>query len=753
VGGIKMTKEDFPRFKKTLLLTEDRETSHHASASCAHHEHTKIDENIPTSIRPQEDKLQTFRIEGMDCSSCAETIVRHLRKKSNVHYVELQFSTAKLLIDYDGKTEEIIEQVNQIGYRAIHQRKGEKIEVVESSTGKQRLIISGMSLLFGFIGSITNVEPLITTFLYVICIILSGIRPARSAWFALKSRSLDMNVLMSFAVIGAAVIGEWLEGATVVWLFALGNELQSMSIEKTRRSIRQLMELTPLQAWVIRDGTTTRTMVEEVNVGDQIVVKPGESIPLDGTVVEGLSTVNQAPITGESIPVLKSTGNPVYAGTINQEGILTISVSKNAENSTVARMVEIVEQSQGQRAPMQAWIDRFASVYTPIVFLVALFVMFILPLFSSESWQASFYQGLELLVIACPCALVISTPVAIISAIGSAAKNGVLIKGGLVLEKLADLQVIAFDKTGTMTQGKPIVQRVVTVNGTESDLFAITNTIEKQATHPLASAIVEYVEKRQAGHLYAQDFVMTVGKGAQATINGVIYYIGSETWLQELGIHLEAHKTLIQTLREEGFTIVLVGSNLELLGIFALADPIRPNAADTIKLLHQSGITETIMLTGDHELAAKRIAAQAGVTNVISGLMPEEKMHWIEKWQASGKQVAMIGDGINDAPALAKANLGIAMGGAGTDLAIETADVVLMADDLSAVAPSVRLSKHTRSIIRQNITFSLLVKIAASLLLIPGWLTLWMAVLSDTGAAILVVLNSLRLLRTFRKAG
>ncbi|MBT2583228.1 heavy metal translocating P-type ATPase [Planococcus sp. ISL-109] len=689
---------------------------------------------------------QVYRVDGMDCGACAATIEKHLSKNPAVQNVKVNFSTGKMQILHTAQDEEIIQEVERAGFQASLVTKERKTE----EKNKNRIstaTLSGLLLAVGFFGSFVGLSETLVTILYALAIIIGGYKPARSAYYAVKSKSLDMNVLMVSAAIGAALIGEWFEGATVVWLFALGNALQNRSIERTRESIRSLINLAPSEAIVKVGSQLISKPVEEVAIGDTIVVKPGEKIPLDGEVFSGASSVNQAPITGESMPVDKESGDSVYAGTINESGSLEVRVTKLVEETTIAKIIHLVEEAQEQKAPTQAFVDRFARVYTPIVFALALLVMVLPPLTGFGTWEEWLYKGLALLVVACPCALVISTPVAIVSAIGNAAKNGVLIKGGTFLEKAGAINAIAFDKTGTLTEGKPKVSEIVAVNGSEAELIRIARTIEEHSVHPIAKAIISYADEQQIPVKHGNSFKAIPGKGAQGVIEGIEYFAGNPKLFQEMNVSLSSVADSIQTLQNEGHTLIVVGTRTEILGIIGVADTIRSITVTAIQKLKEVGMEEMVMLTGDNKGTAKKIAAQTGVDRYFAELLPEDKVTAVKKLQQEGRKVAMVGDGINDAPALATADLGIAMGGAGTDTAMETADIVLMADNLEKLPHTIKLSRKALTIIKQNVWFSLLTKVAALLLIFPGLLTLWMAVLADTGAALLVILNSMRLLR------
>src|SRR6478735_5840525 len=660
-------------------------------------------------------KMKTYLIEGMDCAACANTIVNHLKTVPAVKDVRVNFSTGKAQIEHDNEADDIIKEVSKAGYTATLVTSSRQSAESRHHKGQNGpIVFSGILIALGFIGSHTGIASYMTTVLYAIAMIVSGYKPAKSAYYGIKSRSLDMNVLMTVAALGAAVIGEWLEGATVVWLFALGVALQTRSIEQTRNSIRGLMDLAPSEAWVKENGQLIKKAAEDISIGTTIVVKPGDRIPLDGEIINGESSINQAPITGESIPVDK--------------------------------IIHLVQEAQEKKAPTQSFFDKFATIYTPIVFILALFIMVIPPLFDG-AWSEWFYKGLELLVVACPCALVISTPVAIVSAIGNAAKNGVLIKGGTFLEKAGAINAIAFDKTGTLTEGKPAVSEVVSLAAEENQLLAITKTLEDYSNHPIARAIVDYAAEKKVDSLQGSNFKILTGKGVQATIQETVYYAGNAKLFSDLGTPLSHCWSHIEKLQNEGKTIIIVGTAKSVLGIISVADTIRHTTVSALESLKQNGMQQIVMLTGDNEGTAKMIASESRVDRYFADLLPEDKVKAIQQLQHEGYQTAMVGDGINDAPALATADLGIAMGGAGTDTAMETADIVLMADNLEKLPHTMKLSRKALAVIKQNIWFSIIVKVIALAFIFPGWLTLWIAVLSDTGAALLVILNSLRLLK------
>src|SRR5699024_5968843 len=566
----------------------------------------------------------------------------------------------------------------------------------------------------------------------------------------LSKFTFDMNTLMTIAIIGAALIGQWTEAAVVVILFAISEALERYSVDKARESIESLMKIAPKEALIRRGNEEMSVHVDDIVVGDIMIVKPGQKLAMDGTVIKGISTLNQAAITGESIPVTKTVDDEVFAGTLNEEGFLEVKVTKRVEDTKISKIIHLVEEAQAERAPSQAFVDRFAQYYTPAIVVLAFLIAVVPPVLFNADWNLWVYQGLAILVVGCPCALVISTPVAVVTAIGNAAKNGVLIKGGLYLEEAGTLNTIAFDKTGTLTKGVPSVTDIIAYDGNENDLLRITAAIEKNSQHPLASAIIRKAEESNLNfnELLVEDFQSITGKGVKATVNNTLYYVGSPNLFTELHSDIDIQKEQeIAQLQEQGKTVMVLGTDQKILFLIAVADEIRESSPEVISKLNNIGI-ETVMLTGDNEKAATEIGQQIGVSDIQADLLPEDKLKFINELRKNNKSVGMVGDGVNDAPALAASTIGVAMGGAGTDTALETADIALMSDDLRQLPYTIKLSRKALTIIKQNITFSLVVKLIALLLIIPGWLTLWIAIFSDIGATLLVTLNSLRLLKT-----
>jgi Zn2+/Cd2+-exporting ATPase len=563
----------------------------------------------------------------------------------------------------------------------------------------------------------------------------------------------DMKALMTIAIIGAAIIGEWSEGAVVVILFAISEALEKYSMDKARASIRSLMDIAPKEALIKRNNIEMLIHVEDIIVGDLMLVKPGQKIAMDGLVINGNSSVNQAAITGESVPVEKQVNDEVFAGTLNEEGMLEVKVTKRVDDTTIAKIIHLVEEAQAERAPSQAFVDRFAKYYTPTIMLVAALVAIIPPSVFSADWSEWVYQGLAVLVVGCPCALVVSTPVSIVTAIGNAARNGVLIKGGIYLEETGALKAIAFDKTGTLTKGVPVVTdfEVMSEVTNRNHILSVVAALEYRSQHPLAASIIKRADQEglQFKGLEVTEFSSLTGKGIKGTIEGEAYYVGSPKWLLELldnRVNLEVQKQIL-TLQNQGKTVMVIGTDQEIKAVIAVADEVRETSLSIIQKLHDLGIRKTIMLTGDNQGTANAIGSQVGVLEVQAELLPQDKLDFIKQLRKEYGKVAMVGDGINDAPALAAATVGVAMGGAGTDTALETADIALMGDDLRKLPFTIKLSRKALQIIKQNITFSIAIKLIALLLVIPGWLTLWIAIFADMGATLLVTLNSLRLLK------
>lgn len=617
------------------------------------------------------------------------------------------------------------------------------------------VIASGALLGIGMLLQWLTLGPaMLHTICFALATLAGGLLVFPAAFKALKKLRLDMNVLMTVAVTGAWLVGEGAEGAAVVFLFALSELLESWSVGRARRAIAALLKLTPQTALVKEaDGSAKEVPVNEVPVGAEISVRSGSSIPLDGEVITGDSAVNQAPITGESVPVEKKPGDTVFAGTINGEGSLIVRVTKAASDSTLARIIKLVEEAEEQKAPTQRFVDKFATLYTPAVFVVALLVALLPPLLMGGAWSEWTYRALVLLVIACPCALVIATPVSIVSGLTALARRGVLIKGGAHLEAVGKLRALAVDKTGTITQGRPQVTGITVIGDiTEDEIMRRAAAIDAHSEHPLAKAVVAAAQAKSITWSESTQYQSVTGRGATAVIDGHPHFIGNHKMAHELGLcspEIEARLTEIES---KGQSLAILGHSPHegcagaILGILSIGDTMRPEVSNALTLLHDAGIEKVVMLSGDNQRTVDAIARQAGIDEAYGDLMPDQKIEHIRRLMAEHHYVGMIGDGVNDAPALALASVGIAMGAIGSDTAIETADMALMKDDLTRVAEAIALGRRTLSVIQFNVAFALVVKAIFLILAFTGHTSLWLAILADTGATLLVILNALRLL-------
>lgn len=690
-----------------------------------------------------------YRLENLSCTNCAAKFEKNVRNLPGVEDVALNFGASKLTVSGHATVEDLEAAGAFDNIKVFPVKEKRVIETIPFYKRKEN-IISALSLFFLLIGIGVSLrlgeDHLLAIGLFATSIVVGGMAMFKVGLNNLLRLEFDMKTLMTIAIIGAAIIGEWREGAVVVLLFAVSEALEAYSMNKARQSIRHLMDIAPSRAVIRRGGEYLELDTDEVRIGDMLIVKPGQKIAMDGTVSAGLSTVNQAPITGESMPVAKSVGDEVFAGTINEEGSLEVFVTKLAEDTTISKIIHLVEEAQAEKAPSQKFVDRFAKYYTPVIVLIALLVA-VIPSIVTGDWHTWVYQGLAVLVVGCPCALVVSTPVAIVTAIGNAARQGVLIKGGIHLEELGRIKAIAFDKTGTLTKGYPEVTDVLPMGVSEEELIRFAAAVESRSQHPLARAVLNYAKEKGIHYPEGINFQSVTGKGAYAEVEGNMISAGSMDWI---GTKVELPEQMINTTTEmqsEGKSVIAIADEQTLIGFIAVEDPVRENSAEIVKRLLKTGVTHTVMLTGDGKRTAEAIARRVNVTDVEAQLMPEDKLTAIQTMKRKFGRVVMVGDGVNDAPALAAADVGIAMGGAGTDAALETADVALMSDDLDKLPYSINLSRKTLRIIKENIMFALGLKIVALLLIIPGWLTLWIAIFADMGATLLVVLNSLRLLR------
>jgi Zn2+/Cd2+-exporting ATPase len=729
---------------------------HHHENECCTHEAAPIETTLNASVAGN---LQTtLQVAGVDCAEEVSLIHRALKPLGGVREVRVNIMSGKAIIAHDETItpDVLIKVIGDAGLKAI--REGEKAGDEAQLRQKQRLLsvgISGVFTLLGLLAHWAHFAPeSVTIALFLAAIISGGWFIALKAVAAARRLAPDMNLLMTIAVLGAAGIGEWSEGAAVAFLFALSELLESFSVARARLAIQSLLKLAP-QTAMLKDGDRfDEVPVEKVHVGNIIAVKSGARVPLDGAVVNGNSSVDQAPITGESMPVEKKQGDQVFAGTINGEGSLEVRVSKNYSDTTLSKIIHLVEEAQSQKAHSQRFVDVFAKYYTPLVMVLAALVFLLPPMVSGAPWGVWFYRALVLLVIACPCALVISTPVSIVSGLTAMARRGVLIKGGVFLEAIGKLKALAVDKTGTITEGRPQVTRIVPVNGTdEVKIVRIAAAIDTHSDHPLSLAVVKYAEERGVDFPRSENYQARIGRGAEGEVDGHHYFVGNHRFAHELAVCSDAIEKVLADIEEQGQSVVVVGHKQhadcggEVLGIIAVGDTIRANASDAIRSLHATGVQKVVMLSGDNQRTVNAIAEQAGIDEAYGDLLPDQKIEHVRKLLAVYGHVGMIGDGVNDAPAMAVATIGIAMGAAGTDTAIETADIALMKDDLNKVAEAVHLGRQTLRIIRNNIIFALAIKAVFLVLALFGYTSLWFAILADTGATLLVILNALRLLR------
>jgi Cd2+/Zn2+-exporting ATPase len=713
----------------------------------------------------------TLKIVGLDCAEEVGALKSTVGKLDGIDQLDFNLlnGTMSVTFSHDKVSEEqILAAVTKAGLKA-QPLNSEEIKAVSFWQIRGRTImcvLSGILLLAGFIlhavlhrslmdalsggeGSGDHTFPLISMIFYLSAVIAGGWYVFPKAFSALRRLRADMNLLMSIAVVGALLIGEYFEAAAVAFLFSFSLLLESWSVGRARRAIKSLMDLTPATARYIcpSDGDIMEKPVAEVPVGATVLVRPGEKFPLDGIISKGSTSVNQAPITGESMPVSKAPGDEVYAGSVNEDGSIEFSSSKPANDTTLSRIIHMVEEAQSRRAPSEQWVEKFARYYTPAMILLAVLIAIIPPLLFGGAWGAWFYQALVILVIACPCALVISTPVSIVAALASSARAGILIKGGAYLEAAARLKAIALDKTGTITHGKPEVQVIIPLNDhTRNELLERAAAMEAHSDHPLARAILRLAEKEGIEISQAEDFQAIKGKGASATIYGRSFWLGSHRLLHEKKMETPAIHQQIEAMEDAGHSIVVIGNDEHVCGFISIADTIREHAAEVVADLKAIGLQHVVMLTGDNQGTASAIAKTVGLDEVQAELLPEDKLKAVEELVRRYKDVAMVGDGINDAPALAAASIGIAMGAAGTDAAIETADIALMSDDLSRIPWLIRHAQRTLNIIRQNIIFALGLKLVFMGLALANVATLWMAIAADMGASLLVIANGLRLL-------
>jgi Cd2+/Zn2+-exporting ATPase len=656
-------------------------------------------------------------------------------------------------VEFDPHTvspERIVQAISEAGFRTnIDDRTPNALSFWERYGRLAATSVSGGMLAIGVILQLRDVRPLLSKPFLLLATVAGGWYVSRRAWQALRHRQLEMNTLMATAAVGALLIGEWAEAASAMFLFSLAQLLEARSMDRARNAIRRLLDLSPKEATVRREDGEIRLPVEQIRVGDVVVPRPGERVPVDGIVLEGTSTVNQAPITGESVPVAKTPGSRVLAGSLNGRGVLEIRADRHAADSSLARIIHLVENAQAQRARSQTFIDGFARSYTPAMIAFALALVIVPPLLFGQPFSTWLYRGLVVLVIACPCALVISTPVSVVCGLTRAAREGILFKGGFHLEELGRIRTFFFDKTGTLTKGKPEVVHVESFcDLPEKELLRLAAALESRSEHPLAGAILEAAGRNGASEpLPAPTFVQAVpGMGIRGNVDGGTYIVGNPALFDNGSALSGPQRAIVEGWERKGATVVLIGIEKMPLGMVAIRDTVREEARDGLAELRRLGASELTMLTGDNPETGKAIASQLPIDSVHAGFLPEDKVALVREAVEKGKKVAMVGDGINDAPALALATVGVVMGAAGTDVALEAGDVALMGDDLRKLPFAVRLGRRTLRIIRFNVAFSLATKVLFLVLATVGMATLWMGVAADMGASLLVIGNSLRLL-------
>ena len=691
-----------------------------------------------------------FIITEMDCPTEEQLIRSKLATLADISAVEFNLMRRQLTVSHaESELETILAALKSIGFQPQAQHTQHTASTQHTpQQSRWPLVIAGIAA--------TAAEVLEWTIagthwgvivLTLVVLATVGLPVLKKGWIAIRNGNLNINALMSIAVTGALFIGHWPEAAMVTFLFALAEWIEAKSLDRARYAIHNVLELAPETALVLVDDKWQSQSAAAVTIGSRVRLQPGERIPLDGTVVSGNSTVNQAPITGESLPVEKSIDSPLFAGSINMHGALEYITSATRDNSTLARIIHAVEEAQASRAPTQRFIDRFAKIYTPIVVAIACLVAVLPPLLFGGIWSEWFYKALVLLVIACPCALVISTPVAVVSALTQAARHGILIKGGVFLEQGKTLTTLAFDKTGTLTHGTPVLTQTHILAEHSMDASLLAASLAARSDHPVSLAIKSaFIEQQNNWHEVA-DFQALLGRGSSGIINDTRYYLGNHRLIKELDINSKSLEQQLQTLEQQGHSVVMLTNENTVLALFAVADTLREQAVEAIAQLHALGV-QTLMLSGDNQHTANAIAEQVGIQQASGELLPEDKRQTLQQLQTNTQEVVgMVGDGINDAPALAQANISFAMAAAGSDTAVEAANIALMDTDLRKIPQFIRLSQRTATILKQNISFAIAIKLVFLILAISGQATMWMAVFADLGASLLVILNSLRLLK------
>ena len=705
----------------------------------------------PDSVVPEGSRVTRLRIAQMDCPTEEALIRKKLGGMGEVQSLEFNLMQRVLTVVHRaGGLPAVQAAIRDLGMEAETYEAAVNQGSAEAEPAKPwwPYAAGGLAALAAEIIQWAGLPEWSVALLALLAVAVCGIDTYRKGWIALRHGNLNINALMSIAVTGALLIRQWPEAAMVMVLFAIAELIEAQSLDRARNAIRSLVQLAPDYATVRQpDGSWIDRLAATVALGEVVRIKPGQRVALDGTITSGHSTLNQAAITGESMPVEKGAGDPVFADTLNEAGSFEYEVTADSGHSTLARIIQAVESAQGARAPTQRFVDQFARIYTPVVFLVAIAAAIVPPLLLAANWLDWIYKALVLLVIACPCALVISTPVTIVSGLAAAARRGILIKGGVYLEQGHRLAVLALDKTGTITHGKPALTDTVQLDQVDGiDSLRVATSLAARSDHPVSFAIAEAGRKSGTALLEVTDFAALPGRGVKGRVGGVNYLLGNHRLIHETGVCSPAVETQLQQLERQGKTVIVLTDGQQPLILLAVADTIKENSRVAIEALRELGI-ETVMLTGDNARTAAAIAQQVGIDKALGDQLPDDKLQAIERYIREGRYVGMVGDGINDAPALARADIGFAMGAAGSDTAIETADVALMDDDLNKIGRFVRISRITRTVLIQNITLALGIKAVFLVLTMLGYGTMWLAVFADMGASLLVVANGLRLVR------
>lgn len=712
----------------------------------------KLVSSIGYRIAPDsssEGQTTVLSIPDMDCADEERSIRQALKRIPAINGLRFNLIKRELTIDHSGPANEIIEAIQKAGFKATPVKGKPEPRQMVPSWKIWTLGISALLILVGGVLSLYGLSIFLTRPLILAGIIIGGWHIGHKGFLAARHFRLDMNFLMSAAVIGAILIGEWSEAGAVVVLFALAQLLESYSLRRSRNAIGRLMDLSPRIATVIRNDQKIRVPVDDIEIGDTVFLRPGERIPVDGVISAGHSAIDQSSITGEAMPVGKGPGDEVFAGTINSDGALEVKTTHAHGDTTLDHIIRLVEDAQSRRAPSQSFVDRFSMIYTPAVVGIAVLLAIIPPLAFGTVWKEWIYRALALLVISCPCALVISTPISIVSALANAARNGVLVKGGVFLENAHRISAVAFDKTGTITNGKLKVTAVRAFNGfSQRALVSLAASVESHSEHPLARAIVRYAEQNEIEINTPRNFRAIPGRGAEAEIDGQRVILGKLTLLEDMGIIGDGIDKALLGVKNGSQTTVMVGASGKIVGMLAISDEIRLEPARAVEELRREGIRHIVLITGDNNDSATAVGRAIGADEIYAELLPWEKADKVRMLQAKYGHVAMVGDGVNDAPALASGDIGIAMGAAGSDSALETADVALMSDDLLKIPWLIRLSRKTRGIIIQNIGLAITVKFVFVTLATLGMATLWMAVFADMGISLLVIFNGLRALQS-----